>query len=93
MATVEHHPSVVVIVLPHMLIVCSAACRPHVPSFLVSLKEVLQIGVPDAARIVTAAVAAQIRGILLEASAAQKRESTHSARWDPVGGEASSHMP
>ena len=49
-----------------------------------SLSELLQISAADAARIVTAAVAAQIRGILLEAAAAQKRESYHSARWAPV---------
>jgi len=55
-------------------------CRPQVPAFLVSLSELLQIGAKDAARIVTAAVAAQVRGIVLEASAAQRREETRSAR-------------
>ena len=55
-------------------------CRPQVPAFLLSLSELLQIGATDAARIVTAAVAAQIRGIVLEASAAQRREDTRGAR-------------
>ena len=61
----------------------SDVCRPQVPGFLVSLSELLQITAGDAARTVTAAVAAQIRGILLEASAAQRQEVTHSARWAP----------
>ena len=55
-------------------------CSPHVPGFLVTLAELLKLEPAEAARTVTAAVASQARGILLEAAAALKREETATGR-------------
>ena len=56
------------------------ARRPQVPSFLVTLAELLALESAEAAKVVTAAVASQVRGILLEAAAMLKLEQSDASR-------------
>ena len=58
----------------------AAVRRSGVPQLLVDLADLLRQPHADAARIVTAAVASHVRGILLEAAAALKRHYTAADR-------------